>query len=56
MSLLAARVREVIIRVKEAIQCVLTSACLLVTVDLTTCRGVSVCVREGHIAVVERYF
>lgn len=40
MSFLALRVREVIIRVKEAIQCVLTNACLLVTVDLTACRDV----------------
>lgn len=40
MSFLAVRVREVIIRVKEAIQCVLTRAYLLVTVDLTECRGV----------------
>lgn len=48
MSLLAARVREVIMRVKEAIQRVLTSACLLVTVDLTTCRDVSVCEGGSH--------
>lgn len=45
MSFLAARVREEI-RVKESMQCVLTSARLLVTADVAVA-GVSRCMHKG---------